>query len=198
MLPVRPSLINRDPLYFKECGPSSRCCLCCMSHTWPGFPVNEVYVFLWWMHSGLLREAGKGLRSTTSSLYCNYRTQIIGSIKVSWYGNAWHAHLHDCPPLHIRVSSWCVGECVWQKAWSGGREMSNGELARCWASVSGMCRFTKWIFKDFNEHDKLVPIRSELWILNTLDLISSCSSLQPLSFLMGVWQKIESRIMFWY
>lgn len=42
LLPVLPSLphVHRDPLYFKECGPSRRCCLCCMAHTWPAFSMN--------------------------------------------------------------------------------------------------------------------------------------------------------------
>lgn len=35
------------------------------------------------------------LRSTTCSLYCNHHTHIIGSVKVSWYGNVWHTHLHN-------------------------------------------------------------------------------------------------------
>ncbi len=104
--------IHTGPFYFKECSLSCRCCLCCMAHTWPGFLVNEVCVCVCVFIMNAPRTHLRGrqeLRSTTSSLYCNHRTQIIGSIKVSWYGNVWHAHLHDCP-LYTRER---VLACLW-------------------------------------------------------------------------------------
>lgn len=106
---------HTDPFHFKECCPSCRCCFGCIAHTWPGFSMNKVcvcyVVFFVFFIMNTPRTHWRGrreLRSTTSSLYCNHRTQIIGSIKVSWYGNAWHAHLHDCP-LYTRV---CLRVCT--------------------------------------------------------------------------------------
>lgn len=103
------------------------------------------------------------LRSTTSSLYCNHRTQIIGSIKVSWYVNVWHAHLHDCPLLHMRV---CAAGVYGRK-----REVGNGKQARCWASASCTRRFCPINSEGLMNTVGPSPVRSELWILNTLNLL---------------------------
>lgn len=103
------------------------------------------------------------LRSTTSSLYCNHRTQIIGSIKVSWYVNVWHAHLHDCPLLHMRV---CAAGVYGRK-----REVGNGKQARCWASASCTRRFCPMNSEGLMNTVGPSPVRSELWILNTLNLL---------------------------
>ena len=104
-----------------------------------------------WAHLRGSRELG----SKTSSLYCNHHTQIIASIKVSSYDNVWHAHLHECPPLY----AWeCVCYCACARVCCGKWEMENPPHAE------------EGFTQSYRHEDFSLPVRSEFWILNTLDI----------------------------
>lgn len=102
-------LTDRQTLFILQNVVCPASAVCVAWHT-PGLvsPVNKVCVFFIMNAPRAHLRGRQELRSTTSSLYCNHSTQIIGSIKVSWYGNVWHAHLHDCPLWHESV---CGRKC---------------------------------------------------------------------------------------
>lgn len=142
------------------------------------------------------------LRSTTSSLCRNYHAQIIGSIKVSWYGNVWHAHLHDCPlytwewVVSVLVSV-CGRECKvggekWElESWLDAElqslvyQMNSKDLMNIVSSS------TSGVNSEFQTHSTYSSfLASDFWV-------SEISS----GWSQSIWQKETTfnwRIMFWH